>query len=87
MVTSNSRGHQIYYDGVNWRYTDTNEIENDSRPCVRCGCFPNQDGSDHCLGYIEGAISACCGHGVEEPYIIYDLEHAKKTCTVMKRED
>lgn len=71
MVKSYSRGWEIYYDGENWRYTDTNEIKNNNRPCKKCGCLPTKEGYDACLGHIEGAISACCGHGVEEKYIKY----------------
>jgi len=70
MITTNSRGHQIYYDGVVWRYVDTNEIDTDSRPCKKCGRMPTKEGYDACIGHIEGASSACCGHGIEEPYII-----------------
>ena len=70
MITSHSRGHTIYYDGINWRYTDTDEINDNKRPCKRCGILPTTEGYDACLGYIEGAIHACCGHGIEESYII-----------------
>ena len=69
MVKSHSRGWEIYYDGENWRYADTNEIVNNNRPCKRCNCPPTKEGHDACLGHIEGAISACCGHGIEEKYI------------------
>ena len=72
MITSNSRGHATYYDGLNWRYTDNNEIDNGKRPCKRCGCMPTKEGYDACLGKVEGATSACCGHGVEKPYIVRD---------------
>ena len=71
MVTSYSRGWKIYFDGKNWRYCDNNEIDNDSRPCKKCGRLPTKEGYDACLGYIKGAISACCGHGVEEGYVMY----------------
>lgn len=30
--------------------------------------MPTKEGYDACLGYIKGAKSACCGHGIEEPY-------------------
>ena len=70
MVTSHSRGHKIYYDGNNWRYVDNNKILDEMRPCKRCGRIPTKEGYDACLGHIEGAISACCGHGVEEPHIV-----------------
>ncbi len=66
------RGHLIYYDWgkKRWLYADSDQICDDSRPCKRCGEFPTQEGYDHCWGYIEGAKSACCGHGVEEGFVI-----------------
>lgn len=70
MIKSNSRGWEIYYDGVNWRYSDNNKIANDSRPCKRCGKYPTSEGYDACLGYIPCASAACCGHGVTKGYII-----------------
>lgn len=70
MIKSNSRGWEIYYDGVNWRYSDNNKIANDSRPCKRCGKYPTSEGYDACLSYIPGASAACCGHGVTKGYII-----------------
>lgn len=71
MVKGYSRGWEIYYDGNVWRYLDNNEIINDSRPCKKCGRMPTVEGYDACLGHIDGAKSACCGHGVEEPYVVY----------------
>ena len=50
MVKAYSRGWEIYYDGEHWRYVDNNEIENDSRPCKKCGCMPTNEGYDACLG-------------------------------------
>lgn len=70
MITSYSRGWKIYYDGNEWKYSDNNQKISDSRPCKRCGKLPTKEGYDSCLGYIAGAKSACCGHGVEEPYVI-----------------
>ena len=70
MITSYSRGHKIYYDGE-WKYSDNGLPMNNLRPCKRCGKYPTKEGYDHCLGYIEGATSACCGHGVIEGYIKY----------------
>lgn len=73
MATSHSRGHLIYYDWntENWRYSDTNEIVNNNRPCKKCGHGPTIEGYDACLGYIEDALHACCGRGVEKGYIVY----------------
>ena len=48
-----------------WVYDDDGTVADDSRPCVRCGRHPTPEGYDACLGYIEGATAACCGHGVE----------------------
>lgn len=70
MQHSYMRGHEIYYDGKNWRYCDTHKQADDSRPCPRCGYWPTKEGYDHCLGYIEGAKSACCGHGVSPGFVL-----------------
>ena len=70
MIKSYSRGHEIYFNKDQWLYCDNNEPIDEYRPCKRCGRIPTLEGYDACLGYIEGAISACCGHGVEEPYIV-----------------
>lgn len=32
--------------------------------------MPTKEGYDACLGHIAGVKSACCGHGVEEPFVI-----------------
>ncbi len=66
MIRSFDRGHSIIYLNSKWVYEDTLE-ELFDRPCIRCGQLPIE-GHDACLGYIEGCTSACCGHGVEEPY-------------------
>jgi len=70
LVTSYSRGHEIYFDGYVWRYIDNNQIDCGQRPCKRCGKSPTREGYDACIGYIENASSACCGHGAEQSYII-----------------
>lgn len=66
------RGHR-----VEWVYADTREsVGAGDRPCIRCGRHPidaeGQADYDSCLGYISGAISACCGHGVSEPYVLFE---------------
>src|SRR5262249_18041864 len=45
------------------------------RPCVQCGMVATPDGPDPCLGMLPGVVSACCGHGVEEPYLKFRLCH------------
>ena len=77
MVKGYSRGHEIYYDGENWRYCDDDTLCHDDRPCKRCGKMPTAEGCDACLGHIDGATSACCGHGVLEPYVMRGAEDGK----------
>lgn len=73
MVTGFSRGHPIQYLNGQWVYTnDGTPIDQEERPCVRCGRMPTPEGYDACLGFIPGATSACCGHGVQEGYVIKD---------------
>jgi hypothetical protein len=68
-VTSYSRGNKVYYDGEVWRYMD-GAPDDDSRPCPRCGQHPTPEGHDACLGTLPGVKAACCGHGVEDPYVM-----------------
>lgn len=51
---SYSRGYEIYYDGKNWRYSDNDQIADDSRPCKRCGRMSTKERYDACLGHIDG---------------------------------
>ena len=61
-ATSYNRGHKVEF--VNGSWTDA-PLE-----CKRCGEKPTADGHDACLGELEGVKHACCGHGVEDGYII-----------------
>lgn len=72
MIKSFIRGHEIYYNGKEWRYFDNNEIIDHNRPCKNCGCKPTKEGYDACLGYLNGVKHACCGHGVEKGYVLYE---------------
>ncbi|APM39418.1 hypothetical protein [Clostridium kluyveri] len=74
MATAYSRGNLIKYVDNSWVYEDGVPISKEERPCIRCGSMPTREGYDACLGHIEGAISACCGHGVEEGYVKYESE-------------
>lgn len=79
MVTSYARGHKIYFDKFTWRYVDNDNQLDEQRPCARCGRPPTPEGYDACIGYVPGAASACCGHGVEEPHILYVHNDKEKT--------
>jgi len=70
MIRSHSRGHDIYFDGEYWRYNDNDQLDDGKRACKRCGRKPTVEGYDACLGHVKGATSACCGHGVEERYVM-----------------
>lgn len=71
MITSYKRGHLIRYNSSEWVYADNGvPVSKEERPCARCGKMPTSEGYDACIGYIDGAVSACCGHGVEKPYVI-----------------
>jgi hypothetical protein len=81
-IKANGRGHEIYWDGETWRYSD-DSLYKDNRSCKRCGKMPTVEGYDACLGKIDGAAAACCGHGVEEPYVLY-AEYSKGV-VIMRR--
>jgi hypothetical protein len=56
-----------------WRYADTGESYDDSRPCGYCGRPRTPEGYDSCIGYIPEAIAACCGHGtISEAYVLFE---------------
>ena len=69
MITSYSRGNKILFVNNQWVYEDGISIE-ETRICPKCGKYPTPEGYDACLGYISNAKHACCGHGVEDRYII-----------------
>lgn len=69
MAKSHLRGHRIECRTGRWYYSDTGELADYDRPCKRCGEMPTVEGYDACIGYIFGALSACCGHGVHAPIL------------------
>lgn len=66
---SYERGWPIIFQNGEWVHEDTGESARDDRPCPRCGKMPTPEGYDACLGYILDAKTACCGHGISEPFI------------------
>jgi hypothetical protein len=70
MITSYSNGNKIKYINNQWIYEDDVSIE-EIRICPKCKKYPTLEGYDGCLGHILGAKAACCGHGVEEGFILY----------------
>jgi hypothetical protein len=66
------RGHKIEFDIAKfiWVYSDNKESVEKERPCIRCGKMPTKEGHDACLGFLPEVKSACCGHGIEEGFIM-----------------
>jgi len=78
VAKAHMRGHRVFFVDEEWRYCN-GTIANEDTLCFKCKNPPTQGGYDDCLGYIPGAISACCGHGVEEPYIVLQEDKMKNT--------
>ena len=70
MITAYNRGHLIKYVNEAWVYVDTETSIDIDKPCTRCGRVATIEGYDACLGHIQGATSACCGHGKEDCYVV-----------------
>lgn len=88
MVTAHSRGHPIRWDAEReaWVYADDGSPATEERPCVKCGEMPTPEGYDACLGDVPGATSACCGHGVEDGYAVYEgCNHRAMVGTMARR--
>lgn len=75
------RGHKVCFSEKNPEkefskeyYEDTGceVVDRTERPCARCGKKPSSEGYDACLGKLPGVKYACCGHGMEEGYIIFE---------------
>ncbi len=64
--TSSWRGHETQEILPDiWVYVDTGLPFSSApdRPCGHCHLPNREDEYDACLGEIEGAMNACCGHG------------------------
>lgn len=72
MVTSYSLGYEIQYINNQWIYSDTKELIDKPRLCKYCGKYPTKEGYDGCLGYLPNVYSACCGHNIEKPYVVFN---------------
>ena len=73
MVSTYHNGHLIIWQDNKWYYKDGETVnKNNARPCPRCSCFPDKNGHDACLGTLHDVKYACCGHGVEKGYIIFN---------------
>lgn len=63
------RGHNIEEtDKDIWVFSDNKEPVAptwEKRPCGHCGLMNTTEGYDGCIGHIDGALNACCGHGIK----------------------
>ena len=70
-------GHPVIWDEKlnDWVWEDTKEPYS-KRPkrCPQCSKLPTKEGYDPCIGEIPDAISVCCGHGIEDGYIVWDID-------------
>lgn len=102
IVTSYFYGHAIHWDEIadGWRYSDNDaliDVEG-KRLCPKCKRGPTKDGHDPCIANLPGIISACCGHGVEDGFILFEddetiiggtfekIERIKKDSTVRPKK-
>ena len=67
-------GHTIYvfdeYTGV-LSDKNGNPVDIHKLKCKKCGETETSEGHDPCLGTLPGVKAACCGHGVDEGYILF----------------
>ncbi len=41
-----------------------------ARFCDRCNWRLPERGPDPCLGHLPDVLYACCGHGIDDPYVV-----------------
>ena len=63
MAYTFSRGHLLEYEELS-ELTD--------KKCKRCKRPPTKEGHDACLKTLPGVKFACCGHGVQPGYIMFN---------------
>jgi hypothetical protein len=75
MITSNYYGNEVTYDEntEKYYYKDTGECisDVDYKPCKLCGKKPTKEGHDACIANLPGVKFACCGHGMNTPYVLF----------------
>lgn len=80
MVEGYIFGQAVTYDDDAgcFRYVrDGVKVTKPPRACERCGrrhqyCWQCKDYHDACIGHIDGASSVCCGHGVQQGYVVWE---------------
>lgn len=73
--TSQSNGHVIEFNEKDqWVYSkDKKPVDiYNKRKCLKCKKKQTKEGYDYCIANLPGVAHACCGHGVEEGYIMFE---------------
>ena len=52
--------------------TEVNDETRKKQRCPACGLCPTPEGHDPCLGTLPGVRYACCGHGRDQGYIMFE---------------
>ncbi len=90
IYTSHYYGHPIYWDesAQDWCYTDNDDFIHyvEKRACPKCKELPTKDGHDPCIANLPHIKAACCGHGVEDGYILFDDDETILDGTFKKAE-
>jgi hypothetical protein len=76
-VQTGPRGHDVRHLGNGeFVWADTGEPYETSysagRPCAKCERPPTKEGFDACLRRLPGVVAACCGHGKDEGYLLFE---------------
>lgn len=74
VCVSYRNGHAIDFDWEEgaWYYVDSGKIADIPRECIRCGRKQTAEGHDACLANLPGVINACCGHGTQDGYVMFE---------------
>ena len=70
------RGHLTRFDEEGWQWVYADDLspvgDGNNRVCFRCGEYPTDKGHDACIANLPSeVVSACCGHGIEIPYVMF----------------
>lgn len=77
-IVNRCRGHQFHFSGIFKNgmpeavFSDNGELLNQPRSCKKCGRNSVEKEYDACLGKIPGVKAACCGHGYDDGYILWN---------------
>lgn len=65
------RGSTAAQEMKQWLNTDPNDPYNTGR-CRKCGLERTPEGHDPCIANLPGVMFACCGHGTQPGYVMFE---------------